>query len=100
MTRGSCGWEAVKAIAAEDPLTSRLGHLPDALLGEVLSFAGDVRDGRRERRWNEAKVMRANIDSEYGKSVENPAEWEHSLDYFWDFHGPNPNPTTGYQADY
>ena len=22
------------------------------------------------------------------------------LDYFWDFHGPNPNPTTGYQADY
>ena len=48
----------------------------------------------------QAKVMRANIDSEYGKSVENPAEWEHSLDYFWDFHGPNPNPTTGYQADY
>ena len=32
--------------------------------------------------------------------TKNPAEWEHSLDYFWDFHGPNPNPTTGYQADY
>jgi hypothetical protein len=30
----------------------------------------------------------------------NPAEWERCLDYFWDFHGPNPNPTTGYKADY
>ena len=48
----------------------------------------------------QAKVMRANIDSEYGKSVENPAEWEHSLDYFWDFHGPNPYEPTGYKADY
>ena len=96
-----------------DPATlSTLPRLVSALRGQLWAKFSEYVEERvdiLEAHWAcddalideiQAKVMRANIDSEYGKSVENPAEWEHSLDYFWDFHGPNPNPTTGYQADY
>ena len=101
---------AARATSAED--TTTLPRLVSALRGQLWAKFSEYVEERvdiLEFHWAcddalideiQAKVMRANIDSEYGKSVENPAEWEHSLDYFWDFHGPNPNPTTGYQADY
>ena len=96
-----------------DPATlSTLPRLVSALRGQLWAKFSEYVEERvdiLEAHWAcddalideiQAKVMRANIDSEYGKSVENPAEWEHSLDYFWDFHGPNPYEPTGYQADY
>ena len=49
----------------------------------------------------QAKARRYEIVSDIGSSaVENPAAYEYSLDYFWDFHGPNPYEPTGYKADY
>ena len=49
----------------------------------------------------QAKARRYEIASNIGSdAVENPAAYEHSLDYFWDFHGPNPYEPTGYKADY
>ena len=49
----------------------------------------------------QAKARRYEIAGNIGSdAVENPAAYEHSLDYFWDFHGPNPYEPTGYQADY
>ena len=96
-----------------DPATlSTLPRLVSALRGQLWAKFSEYVEERvdiLEAHWAcddalideiQAKVMRANIDSEYGKSVENPAEWEHSLDYFWDFHGPDPYEPTGYKADY
>ena len=49
----------------------------------------------------QAKARRYEIAGNIGSdAVENPAAYEHSLDYFWDFHGPNPYEPTGYKADY
>lgn len=49
----------------------------------------------------QAKARRDEIAGNIGSAaVENPAAYEHSLDYFWDFHGPNPYEPTGYTADY
>ena len=48
----------------------------------------------------QAEMKRAWVKQTIGDGEYNPAEWERCLDYFWDFHGPNPNPTTGYKADY
>ena len=98
---------------ADPAVFSTLPRLVSALRGELWKRFDELVEERldiHECHWGcsdarideiQAKARRDEIAGNIGSAaVENPAAYEHSLDYFWDFHGPNPNPTTGYQADY
>ena len=94
------------------PSTTR-PRLVSALRGELWKRFDELVEERldlHENHWGcsdarideiQAKARRYEIAGNIGSdAVENPAAYEHSLDYFWDFHGPNPYEPTGYKADY